>query len=77
MEHRCRYSPASAGADSMFTMTMVFACLKIAGEISWSWWWVTAPLWVGALFYIMLLVVWAGYLIIAEIVDKWPRKRRK
>lgn len=24
---------------------MAFVVLKLCGVISWSWWWVTAPLW--------------------------------
>lgn len=24
---------------------LVFLTLKLIGKISWSWWWVTAPLW--------------------------------
>lgn len=26
---------------------IVFLVLKLTGYIDWSWWWVTAPLWVG------------------------------
>ena len=26
-------------------LTGVFAALKLANWISWSWWWVVAPLW--------------------------------
>ena len=26
---------------------IVFLVLKLVGTISWSWWWVTAPLWGG------------------------------
>lgn len=27
---------------------IVFLVLKLTHVIDWSWWWVTAPLWVGA-----------------------------
>ncbi len=27
---------------------VVFLVLKLIGVISWSWWWVTAPLWIPA-----------------------------
>lgn len=35
---------------------LVFAILKVAGVLSWSWWWITAPLWgpVGLLLFIFL-----------------------
>jgi hypothetical protein len=26
---------------------LVFLVLKLIGVIAWSWWWVTAPLWIG------------------------------
>lgn len=29
----------------MFTLGIVFIVLKLCGVISWSWWWVTAPIW--------------------------------
>lgn len=25
----------------------VFITLKLSGVVDWSWWWVTAPLWIG------------------------------
>ena len=27
---------------------VVFLTLRLAGVISWSWWWVTSPLWIVA-----------------------------
>lgn len=27
-------------------MFVVFLVLKLCGVIAWSWWWVTAPLWI-------------------------------
>jgi len=27
-------------------MFIVFLTLKLIGVIAWSWWWVTAPLWI-------------------------------
>lgn len=26
---------------------LIFLVLKLTGVIDWSWWWVTAPLWIG------------------------------
>lgn len=31
-------------ADILF---LIFMTLKLTGHIDWSWWWITAPLWVG------------------------------
>lgn len=35
---------------------ITFLVLKLTGVIDWSWWWVTAPLWIG----LALFVVVAG-----------------
>lgn len=34
---------------------VVFLVLKLAGLIAWSWWWVTAPLWIPAAFAIVVI----------------------
>ena len=36
---------------------LVFLVLKLAGIIAWSWWWVTAPLWIGLALALVVLVV--------------------
>lgn len=33
----------------------VFLVLKMAGTIHWSWWWISSPLWLTALFFIALI----------------------
>src|SRR5260370_18756051 len=35
----------------------VFLVLKLAGAISWSWWWVLSPLWISALAFLLLSVL--------------------
>lgn len=36
---------------------LIFLTLKLTGTITWSWWWVTAPLWLP------ITVVGVGFLI--------------
>lgn len=36
---------------------IVFLVLKLVGVIAWSWWWVTAPLWIPLGFAGLLLVI--------------------
>ena len=40
---------------------IVFLILKLTGYIDWSWWWVTAPLWIpfaiGMIFLVFILAV--------------------
>ena len=33
------------------------ADLKLIGKIDWSWWWVTAPLWIPFVFLLVVLAV--------------------
>ena len=40
----------------LFAMTfVVFLILKLFKIIKWSWWWVTAPLWIGSIGHVLLL----------------------
>jgi hypothetical protein len=44
---------------------LLFAWAKIAGKIHWSWWWVTAPLWLPLL---LLIATMAGFIGVAAAV---------
>ena len=35
---------------------IVFLILKLTGVIAWSWWWITSPLWIITLIYLVLFV---------------------
>lgn len=39
---------------------LIFLTLKLCGLIAWSWWWVTAPLWIPVLLIVILLAVVAA-----------------
>lgn len=36
---------------------IVFLVLKLTDNIDWSWWWVTAPIWIPVAIFIVLLVI--------------------
>jgi len=36
----------SSGGSGMGILFLVFLVLKLTSVINWSWWWVTAPLWI-------------------------------
>ena len=36
----------NSGGISTGAIFIVFLVLKLTGEIGWSWWWVTSPLWI-------------------------------
>ena len=41
---------------------LVFLVLKLTGNIDWSWWWVTSPLWIPLTFGIVIVGI-AGLVI--------------
>ena len=47
---------------------IVFLVLKLCGIITWSWWWVTAPLWIPIALCVGALLIG---LVIAGIVTLW------
>ena len=46
---------------------ITFLVLKLVGVIDWSWWWVTAPLWVPMILVIIIILV---FLVIAAVDGK-------
>ena len=45
---------------------LIFMTLKLTGDIDWSWWWVTAPLWIPlvafiAIMGIAIVIAFIGY----------------
>jgi hypothetical protein len=38
-------------------LTLLFIALKLTGYISWSWWWVLAPLWIPALLFFTIALI--------------------
>lgn len=35
----------------------IFLILKLTAVIDWSWWWITAPLWISGIFYAIIVGV--------------------
>jgi hypothetical protein len=48
-------------------LTVLFIGLKLTGYITWSWWWVLAPLWGGVA---LALVVFVGLVIFLAANDR-------
>ncbi len=40
-----------------FLLFLVFLVLKLCKVITWSWWWVTAPLWIPACLVVVIIVI--------------------
>lgn len=37
---------------------VVFLILKLTGDIDWSWWWVTSPLWIPFAIVLGFMIFW-------------------
>ena len=74
-------SSSSGGIGFAGLLTIVFITLKLTHVIDWSWWWVLAPLWVGAAVILAILAVvcicaFAGVWLVASIeaLRRWWSK---
>jgi hypothetical protein len=57
-------------SNILMTMFVVFLILKLTGNIDWSWWWVTSPLWLP----LVILFAIINVLLIAGAIMLWSRK---
>lgn len=48
---------SSGGIGFAGALTVLFIGLKLTHNIDWSWWWVLSPLWIGAAFVILILII--------------------
>ena len=66
---RQQVSVNTRGSNSAaFTLFVVFLVLKLTNVIDWSWWWVTAPLWIGLIVgLVMMMFVLAIFVLGAAI----------
>ena len=48
----------AVNSSILTTMFVVFLVLKLTGNIDWSWWWVTSPLWlpIALTFFIVSII---------------------
>ncbi len=56
------------GVSGLSLLVLLFIGLKLTGFIEWSWWWVTAPLWIPLALTVSVL---AGF----GIMLLWIRSR--
>ena len=48
----------------MWVLFFIFLVLKLTDTITWSWWWVTLPLW-GGLVLLAIIVIFAAIIMAA------------
>lgn len=47
----------SSGIGLPGVLFVVFLVLKLTGNIDWSWWWVTSPIWISVLLAISVVII--------------------
>ena len=52
---------------------LVFLVLKLTKVIAWSWWWVTAPLWLGFAIVLVMAATALGAFVTAAAIKRWSR----
>ena len=62
-------SNTNTGISLGTVLFIVFLVLKLCGTITWSWWWVTAPIWIPAGIAIVLILLIA--IISPTILKMW------
>lgn len=60
---------ASGGISFLGLLAIVFITLKLCNVITWSWWWVTAPIWIPAALVVAVFVI-VGFLLVCKSVFK-------
>jgi hypothetical protein len=58
-----RSSSSSSGIGLGGLIFLLFLALKLTRVIDWSWWWITAPLWIPAGIIVIVLII-AGIIVI-------------
>ncbi len=48
---------ANSGVGFSSLLLIAFIVLKLCHVISWSWWWVMAPLWIPLVILVVVLVI--------------------
>ena len=55
-------------SSPLWLLTLLFVALKLTGAISWSWWWVTVPIWGLPAFLLAAFAVVASIVMVALVV---------
>lgn len=53
---------SSGGISFLGLLALIFIALKLTGYITWSWWWVLAPLWGPWALVIGIFLLYIGWL---------------
>ena len=67
MSNKRATSSGSSGIGFTGLLTIVFIVLKLTGYIDWDWIWVLAPIWIGAILTIVVLVIAVIVFVLVEL----------
>ena len=56
------------GVGIGFILFVVFLVLKLTKVVTWSWWIVTAPLWIPFFFFFFIMIIATVVALIREII---------
>ena len=62
------------GGISLVVVAIIFALLKLLNFIDWSWWWVTAPIWIPWCASLLALIVALIYYAVFTLKELFKRK---
>jgi len=48
---------SNGGISFTGILFLIFLTLKLTSVISWSWWWITAPLWIPTAIGLLILII--------------------
>lgn len=68
MESKKKEVTIARGTGPASLLAIAFIVLKLTGVISWSWWWVLAPIWIPI--GIALLLILAAFIIVLIAASK-------
>lgn len=71
MENNSNYTSGFSFSSVLF---LVFLVLKLTNVIDWSWWWVTAPLWIPI---IIFFVIVSGMYAFYKILGYYSKNKMK
>lgn len=59
-----------SGCSLGMVLFLIFLVLKLTGVITWSWWWVTCPLWGGLAIVLGIIALFFGVLAAISLLSK-------
>ena len=61
------------GLTFLQALFLIFLVLKLTGKTvvaTWSWWWVTAPLWGGLAIVLVILLIGLLFIVLSMLLNK-------